>query len=633
MPIPVPRTLVDRLLLGPDGDRRQLQDSPVLGDVWLAFAEKPDEPHDLLITPLRRRPAADVAASIDAGIERRKSDDAQIACLSNLVAAHLRFEELLRIVVPMTQWWHGERSQRELAVYLDPAVGPARLDRTISAALNIAQGLAGRRATSDHSLPSAIDRFIALAGIVLWAARQKPSAARRAGATPEQRLAAALTEGSGEEMKSLLRMLMDNIPAEYKPKTKSPDIVATVFNVSRNRKASLAIFRSVPAVKADAARRLFEVSCSEITWAVLDAGIDLHPAFLDRDRKASRVRKVFDFTNFRIIASISNSKPAVAEANAKKICEPRAAGAPGSRLDSTKIAAILRTLADDSRAKRPFDWEAAEKLIALSDPPVPPTDHGTHVAGIIGGSGRIAGAPLDEEHPDGMCPDINLYDFRILAPDLAETEFAIIAALQYIRYVNERDRAITIHGANLSLQIPHDVRNYACGLTPVCVECERLVDSGVVVVAAAGNLGYRSYETRAGSYEGYAPLSLTDPGNAEGVITVGSTHRYSPHSYGVSFFSSRGPTGDGRMKPDLVAPGERIRSTIREQGWGDLDGTSMAAPHVSGAAAMLMARYSELIGQPRRIKRILCDSATDLGRERAFQGHGMLDVLRALQSI
>jgi len=48
----------------------------------------------------------------------------------------------------------------------------------------------------------------------------------------------------------------------------------------------------------------------------------------------------------------------------------------------------------------------------------------------------------------------------------------------------------------------------------------------------------------------------------------------------------------------------------------------MAAPHVSGAAAMLMARYTELIGEPRRIKRILCESATDLGRERSFQGTG-----------
>jgi subtilisin family serine protease len=192
---------------------------------------------------------------------------------------------------------------------------------------------------------------------------------------------------------------------------------------------------------------------------------------------------------------------------------------------------------------------------------------------------------------------------------------------------------ITVHGANLSVSIPHDVRNYACGRTPICNECERLVNSGVVVVAAAGNRGYQNFETKDGVYESYAAFSVTDPGNADGVITVGATHRYWPHTYGVSFFSSRGPTGDGRLKPDLVAPGEKIRATVPGREWGDLDGTSMAAPHVSGAAAMLMARYSELVGQPRQIKDILTRSATDLGRERTFQGNGMLDVLRAFQSI
>jgi serine protease AprX len=250
------------------------------------------------------------------------------------------------------------------------------------------------------------------------------------------------------------------------------------------------------------------------------------------------------------------------------------------------------------------------------------------VAGIIG-----ARAVENKKFAAGMCPDINLYDLRVLAKTMEDTEFAIIAALQYVRYLNERNNFMVIHGANLSLSIPHDVRNFACGRTPICNECERLVGSGVVVVAAAGNLGYQRYETKEGLYEGYTAFSITDSGNAEGVITVGATHRFWPHAYGVSFFSSRGPTGDGRLKPDLVAPGERIRSCLPNEDWGQLDGTSMAAPHVSGAAAMLMSRYSELIGQPRRIKHILCESATDLERERTFQGHGMLDVLRAFQHI
>jgi subtilisin family serine protease len=161
-----------------------------------------------------------------------------------------------------------------------------------------------------------------------------------------------------------------------------------------------------------------------------------------------------------------------------------------------------------------------------------------------------------------------------------------------------------------------------------------LTGNGVVVVAAAGNQGYAEYTTlQGGRDEGFRSVSITDPGNAEDVITVGGTHRTRPFSYGISYFSSRGPTGDGRYKPDLVAPAEKITSLVPAGASKSLDGTSMAAPHVSGAAALMLARTEELVGDPARVKQILCSSATDLGRERYFQGAGMLDVLRALQSM
>jgi serine protease AprX len=384
-------------------------------------------------------------------------------------------------------------------------------------------------------------------------------------------------------------------------------------------------------VKADAARTLFTVACKDIVWAVIDSGIDAnHRAFRADDGRDSRIRRSFDFTTIRQILSLGNLNDATRRQRVSGLLKRRLVHRP----ERKEADAHLRELAEGASAGKPLNWEIVEKLIEI-DPKKssPPVNHGTHVAGILGAS--KAGAPPGEagDWADGMCPDINIYDFRVLGPTMEETEFAIVAALQYVRYINERNSFITIHGANLSMSIPHDVRNYACGRTPVCNECERLVNSGVVVVAAAGNRGYQNFETKDGLYEGYAAFSITDPGNADGVITVGATHRFWPHTYGVSFFSSRGPTGDGRLKPDLVAPGERIRAPLPEGEWGDLDGTSMAAPHVSGAAAMLMSRYSELIGQPRRIKEILCESATDLGREKSFQGHGMLDVLRAFQKV
>lgn len=614
MAIQVPRALVEFVLLGPEDDRRQLQDSPILGDVWVEFAKTPGASLELLITPFKEKPAGMVANELS---ECNEIKDADIAYLQGIIAARLSFEEVLRCVVPMSAWWRDTRIKGTITSYISK---PKEMETDIGLILDAyAAWLKDKKSGAGMQDLETRRRFIALTGLILWAEQQ--------------------TEGAG-----------DNLEEKRFTKVIAPSVVARltgvflnlrdyeeglVWTVSLNRRANAAVTKSVPAVKADAARTLFTVKCEEIVWAVVDSGIDAtHDAFKGKDKTPTgkhRIKKSFDFTNIRKIVSLDNTKPLRAKARLDELLKSdlQLKNAP-TREEAEKN---LEELAAGAKKGRSIDWELVERLVEINPEKRPPTNHGTHVAGILGAAKNKDDGDNNTEFVDGMCPDILLYDFRVLAPTLKETEFAIIAALQYIRYINERNSYITIHGANLSLSIPHDVRNYACGRTPICNECERLVNSGVVVVAAAGNRGYQNYETKEGMYEGYAAFSVTDPGNADGVITVGATHRYWPHTYGVSFFSSRGPTGDGRLKPDLVAPGERIRAPLPDNQWGDLDGTSMAAPHVSGAAAMLMARYSELIGQPRRIKKILCESATDLGRERSFQGHGMLDVLRAFQSI
>jgi serine protease AprX len=149
----------------------------------------------------------------------------------------------------------------------------------------------------------------------------------------------------------------------------------------------------------------------------------------------------------------------------------------------------------------------------------------------------------------------------------------------------------------------------------------------------------------AGTWAQGLPMSINDPGNAERAITVGSTHRDAPHQYGVSYFSSKGPTGDGRTKPDLLAPGEKILSARSTTGqppaaagqppllFKEDSGTSMAAPHVSGAIAAFLSVRREFIGQTDEVKALFMRRAIDLKREPSMQGAGLLDLLGALHAV
>jgi subtilisin family serine protease len=247
-----------------------------------------------------------------------------------------------------------------------------------------------------------------------------------------------------------------------------------------------------------------------------------------------------------------------------------------------------------------------------------------------------------------VAPDCLLVSLKVLDKNGDGRVSDIMRALVYIREsLNDDPKMLRIHGVNLSVGYDFDAQMFACGQSPLCVEVDRLVRSGVVVVTAAGNTGYGSVGAADRATKTGLSNTINDPGNAALAITVGSTHRESPHTFGVSYFSSKGPTGDGRLKPDLVAPGERITSCIAKSKrercgiqvpddvavYIDDSGTSFAAPHVSGAIAAFLSIRREFIQRPEDVKRIFLESATSLGRERYFEGHGLVDLMRAIQSV
>ncbi len=362
--------------------------------------------------------------------------------------------------------------------------------------------------------------------------------------------------------------------------------------------------RSVAVIKGDAAQATFGAFGENIVWAVVDSGVDeRHPHFAKWD-------------NLSLPAQLEH-------------------------VDLT-----------DGNAPTRDDYGIG---------------HGTPVAGIIAGEVaadsaetggrrlRVRQMLLDGDKTvdaytsaitriGGVAPRCKIVSYKVFGAGRLANVSAVIAALEHIQRVNDYGRNIRIHGVNLSLGYSFYPEWFVGGYSPLCNEVDRMVASGVLVVVAAGNSGFVRTEVARNTDDFSAGVTINDPGNAFGAITVGSTHRVAPHRYGVSYFSSKGPTGDGRLKPDLVAPGEHIVSCVSstaqpdDEDWdypdySEFSGTSLAAAHVSGAIAAFLSVRSEFIGSPERVKKVFLDSATDLGRVREFQGHGLVDVMRAIQSV
>jgi serine protease AprX len=641
---------LDRWLYGTGHTQRHTQDSPVLPDAWYAYAlppgkrpgDPPEEPSllsadgapagmapvpeaperdaDILLRPDPGWAPEQLAAELNRRL-RRPREDTRLAANGAYVVCRLTFYELLCKALPMTSYWR-ERFWPEERGPLGRLVERHRQE-FLRALRPGARRRQGRRRVKEGEVPGDAIWFVALVGRIMW--ERNGGFAQATQPTAEEILDAALPVLEGCEF---------GIPADER------EPPALWVSASRNRPVTTAVWRSRMACKADAAITLFSLSCRDVRWAVIDSGIDArHPAFgrrtVDEPVKTtgtkaeqsatSRIKATWDFASIRdVLAGLSDGEQ-----------DADAAGRPLEIPDPEQDEDLR--LHEWVRTGQAVDWKRIAPRLSIehdSGYRAPKDDHGTHVAGILAGDWRTGDEPgPGEQTLQGMCPDMEVYDLRAFDDSGESDEFQVLSAMQFVRHLNANAERPQVHGVNLSFSLFHEVDKYAAGATPVCEEAHRLVGSGVVVVAAAGNEGRCGYSVRGRNVEGYRSVSITDPGNAEKVITVGATHRDRPHTYGVSYFSSRGPTGDGRAKPDLVAPGEKITSSLPEGEVGSKDGTSQSAPHVSGACALLLARHPELMGQPERVKQILIDNCTDLGRERAFQGAGVIDVLRAIQAV
>jgi subtilisin family serine protease len=242
-----------------------------------------------------------------------------------------------------------------------------------------------------------------------------------------------------------------------------------------------------------------------------------------------------------------------------------------------------------------------------ADPAGDQIGHGTHVASITAGSGAASGGKYR-----GIAPDARLLDAKVCGQDGQCAEDAILAGLEWA--------AATQHAqvANVSLG-----SSDTTGVDPV----EQAVDTlsaryGTLFVVAAGN---------SGPFE----ATVESPGSAEAALTVGAVDR----DDAVAEFSSRGPrTGDAGLKPDVTAPGVGIvaaRAEGTELGevvddrYVAVSGTSMATPHVAGAAALLVQQHPEWTGE--QVKATLMASAQTTGGSGVLdQGAGRIDIATAI---
>jgi len=254
-----------------------------------------------------------------------------------------------------------------------------------------------------------------------------------------------------------------------------------------------------------------------------------------------------------------------------------------------------------------------QDMLQLKTNPYDDCGHGTHIAGIIAGSGRLSMGRYI-----GIAPGASIISIKVLDEKGDGNISHLLMGLQWILQNRRRYR---IRVVNIS--VGTKMKNETGENSVLVRNVERLWDAGLVVVVAAGNNG---------PSEG----SVTTPGISRKVITVGASddeRNIQLRGGRVRNYSGRGPTSTCIVKPELVAPGSGIVScnvsiNPRTSPYIVKSGTSMATPIVSGAAALLLEKYPQMSNVD--VKLALRESCQKTGAPQSKEGWGMLHIGRLL---
>lgn len=278
----------------------------------------------------------------------------------------------------------------------------------------------------------------------------------------------------------------------------------------------------------------------------------------------------------------------------------------GYRGEGITIAVIDTGIAPHYDLTRPVNRIVGFKdFVNNKTSPYDDNGHGTHVAGIIAGNGYSSRGLYV-----GIAPEANILGIKALNNKGSGNMSDIIEAIEYvIKTKDEYDTKIL----NLSFGAPS---NNSYLKDPLCKAVREAKNAGLIVVAAAGNSGPEA-------------RTIVSPGISPDVITVGAVddkRTIDPSDDEIARFSSRGPTSEGLIKPDVVAPGVNINSLshIEKDGYISMSGTSMATPLISGSIALLLNKYGSLSSD--EVKKRLMESCIDLKDSKNNQGSGLVNL-------